>query len=189
MAQHDDREYEETVDPKNPPNSVLAPEVRNATLTTFLGGIVVFFLIVTAALVYWRTSGDSINPDPGLREGEEAAAERRDEVGTAGDPSLNDTRDEIRYRGGDDGSAAELNDILKKEPSSLIGTKVTFHNIDVAATGAGRFWIHDGNARVEVVQPAGSAAIREGQDVDITGTVESDGATGIRIRAERVTLR
>ena len=57
-----------------------------------------------------------------------------------------------------------------------------------AAVDARSFWIHDGNARVEVVAPD-APGVRAGQSVDVTGTIEPNGADGIRIRAERVTAR
>lgn len=188
-----DGELDETVDPRNPPNSVLAPEVRTATVTTFVGGLVVFFLIVGAALVYWNVSNRRIDPDPGRRD---AGAER--EIGTAGgrtegggsaDPSPGATAGEIEFRGGAAGVPTELGSILEGPPAQAIGKRVTFHDVDVAATEAGSFWIHDGNARVHVLPPPGTAAVRGGQVVDVSGVVESDGQGGVRIRADRVVVR
>lgn len=189
-----DRHYEETVDPKNPPNSVLQPAARRATLATFVGGIVVFFLIVGAALVYWNASNRRIDPDPGLRD-----ADAR-EVGTAGeptpgggsaDPSPGSTRDELQFRGGDDSAGArnELRSIVESSPADSIGRRVTLHDVDVATVDGGSFWIHDGNARVQVLPPSGAGMVRDGQVVDVSGIVESDGGTGLRIRADRVTVR
>ena len=107
----DERQYNETVDPKNPPNSVLQPRARSSALGVFLGGILVFFLIAAVAWVYWdSTDKRRASPD------EKAATEQTEtsEVGTAGekadeeepgrggfnpDPKPDDTKDELEFRG------------------------------------------------------------------------------------------
>jgi hypothetical protein len=192
-----DREYEETVDPKNPPNSVLQPKVRRAALGGFLGSVVVFFLIVAAALVYWNASNRRIAPDPGDRTPPGATA--GDEVGTVGEttaggqdpaPRPDSTRDELEYRGasGRDTTLPLTNAgaILVDEPSTVIGRRVDFTNVEVTSSNANSFWIRDGNTRVEVIAPSGTPAVRQGESVNISGTVESDGRGGVRIRATRV---
>src|SRR5215510_7435248 len=40
--------------PKNPPNSVLAPRARSAALRWFVGSLLVFFLLIGVALVFWN---------------------------------------------------------------------------------------------------------------------------------------
>lgn len=188
-----DKHYEETVDPKNPPNSVLQPAVRRATVTTFVGGIVILFLIVGAALIYWNASNRRIEPDPGLRgdSQEVGTAGERTPGGGSADPSAGSTRDELEFRGGDApaGTRTELESILANSPSDSIGRRVNFHDVDVAILQDGSFWIHDGNARVQVLPPAGAGSVRNGQVVDVSGVVESDGGSGIRVRADRVTVR
>jgi hypothetical protein len=188
MAQQDDREYEETVDPKNPPNSVLRPEVRGATISTFLGGIVVFFLVIGAALIYWKTSGRNIDPDPGQRDRES------EYIGTTGspDPRPGNTSDELKFRGSeglDTQPIDELGDVLDTPPSSVIGKRVDLHNISVATADPGVFWVHDGNDKVEVIAPADAPAVRAGQAIDLIGIAESDDHGGVRIRATRVATR
>jgi hypothetical protein len=194
QPEHRDKHYEETVDPKNPPNSVLQPEVRRATVTTFVGGIVILFLIVGAALIYWNASNRRIEPDPGLRDTgsqEIGTAGERTQGGGSADRSAGSTRDELEFRGGDApaGTRTELESILDNSPSDNIGRRVNFHDVDVAILQDGSFWIHDGNARVQVLPPAGAGTVRNGQVVDVSGVVESDSGTGIRIRAERVSVR
>ena len=107
------------------------------------------------------------------------------------DPSAGSTRDELEFRGGDApaGTRTELESILDNSASDSIGRRVSFHDVDVAILQDGSFWIHDGNARVQVLPPTGAGAVRNGQVVDVSGVVESDGGTGIRIRADRVTVR
>jgi hypothetical protein len=92
--------YDDTHDPRNPPNSVLAPQARSAALRWFVGSLVVFFLLVGVALVFWNAA----NPRPSVEE------ERETVVGTSGsyyssegghDPirRLRSTRDELKFRG------------------------------------------------------------------------------------------
>jgi hypothetical protein len=191
------REYEETVDPKNPPNSVLQPQVRTAAVSSFVGGIVVFFLIVAAALVYWTASHRRIAQDPGDRTPPGATA--GDEVGTVGEttaggqdpaPRPGSTRDELEYRGGNSPDAArpltEVGMILRDKPQTTIGRRVDFYDVDVASVNAGSFWVHDGNGKVEVIMPQGAPSVRAGESVHVSGMVESDGGGGVRIRAARV---
>jgi hypothetical protein len=215
MAQQDvnppsnqDRQYGETVDPKNPPNSVLQPAARTAALTSYLGGIVVLFVVVGLALVYWTASGRRIAQDPGQRVTDEARDNA--EVGTAGerdpnlsspgggsaDPRAGDTNAELEFRGADDRDAqrdlnartigTKVGAVLDVSPAAAIGMPVDIRGITVANVDGGSFWIHDGNDKIEVVPPAGAAPVRAGQSVDVAGKVEADGRSGVRIRATRV---
>jgi hypothetical protein len=91
--------YEDTNDPKNPPNSVMRPRVRSAALWGFVGSLVVFFVLVGGALLFWTVA----HPRPSLQE------ERERTVGTSGyystegghDPvrRAGSTRDELKFRG------------------------------------------------------------------------------------------
>ena len=79
--------------------------VRRTTLATFLGGIIVMFLIVAGAFVYFTASdepGGSGNPTDPTAVG--TSGERMPREGTPGgfdtDPSFGSTRDELEYRGG-----------------------------------------------------------------------------------------
>jgi hypothetical protein len=91
--------YDDTYDPKNPPNSVLAPRARSAALRWFVGSLVVFFLLIGGALLFWNAA----NPRPSVQE------EREEVVGTSGlystagghDPVRRprNTRDELNFRG------------------------------------------------------------------------------------------
>jgi hypothetical protein len=70
-----------------------------------------------------------------------------------------------------------------------VGRPVDLHGVAVASAEPGGFWIHDGNAKVEVISPAGGPSVQAGQNVDIAGTVEANARGGIRIRAARVAPR
>ena len=91
--------YDPTRDPKHGPNSVLAPRARSAALRWFVGSLVVFFLLIGVALVFWNAA----TPRPSVEE------EREGVVGTSGyystegghDPIRRprSTRDELKFRG------------------------------------------------------------------------------------------
>jgi hypothetical protein len=63
MAKQEDTSTQryETVDPKNPPNSVLKPEVRTAALWAYLGPLLVVTVVVLIALLYWSNRADEPN--------------------------------------------------------------------------------------------------------------------------------
>lgn len=93
--------YEDTNNPKNPPQSVTHEGARNIALLGFVGSLVVFFVLVGVALVFWTVA----HPRPAAREG------MKNVVGTSGyystegghDPLTNrrpgSTQDELQYRG------------------------------------------------------------------------------------------
>lgn len=91
--------YDDTHDPKNPPQSVLHSGARSAALFSFVGSLVVFFVLVGVVLLFWTVA----HPRPAAREG------MKDVVGTSGyystegghDPVRRpgSTRDELNFRG------------------------------------------------------------------------------------------
>jgi hypothetical protein len=90
--------YEETRNPKNPPNSVLRPQVRSVALYWYLGSVVAVFVLVGVAVIFWMAA----HPRPTA----DAAEEKM--VGTSGyrvdgghnpDPRPKNTRDELKFRG------------------------------------------------------------------------------------------
>ena len=93
--------YEGTNSPKNPPQAVLHPAARNATLLAFVGTLVVFFVLVGVALVFWTVA----HPRPAAREGMKRVVGPSGYYSTEGghDPLENrrpsTTRDELKYKG------------------------------------------------------------------------------------------
>src|SRR5688572_12229885 len=72
MVEPRDPQYEETEHPRNPPQAVLNRGARSAALKSFLAPIVVLFIILGLALLYWvrRDPGrdfddDTLNPTTG----------------------------------------------------------------------------------------------------------------------------
>jgi hypothetical protein len=203
--------YEETTDPKNPPNSVINPEVRRTAFRSYLGPLVVFFIVAGIGLLYWANRPPLIS---GANDG-------RQEIGTAG--TTNDRADVVGERGNSDDTPAgrdpasrpdstadELRDrgvtqsgqplpglrrdtmltrlaMLEGEPSEMVGRRIDLRNVNVAeASNGSQFWIQDGNAKAEVTAPRGGPAVKNGSKVNVSGVVEEDGRGGVRIRAERI---
>jgi hypothetical protein len=81
--------YEDTTNPKNPPQSVTNIHVRSAALPRFLGAIVVLFVLAGVVFVFWTAS----HPRPAV--GEEAARV----VGTSGYYSTEGGHDPVRKPG------------------------------------------------------------------------------------------
>lgn len=91
--------YEETRDPRNPPNSVLQPRVRRAARWSFLTPIIALTVIAGLLWMYWSGQQELRNPKD---------ADRGAVVGTSGDDPpvgatapTNDSRTlaELKFRG------------------------------------------------------------------------------------------
>jgi hypothetical protein len=191
MAEHQpDRQPEANlygVDPRNPPTSV-PRRARRVGLAAYVGPWLVLGVVVAIALIYWA------NRDP-VPADEQTPSEA---VATSGDreagrddtpPKFDSTADELKYRGGDSSSIAKpgaITRIRQALSATESGQAVNLSAVEVAeVSAANRFWIHEGNDRIEVVASDGVPALRAGDRVHVTGLVEKNGATS-RIRADRV---
>ena len=93
----DPRQYGETVDPKNPPNSVLQPEVRKAAFWAYVGPLIIIIVILGIALLYWSTRDTTENltePTVGT------SGENPGQGGSNPDRTPDSTKEETDYRGG-----------------------------------------------------------------------------------------
>lgn len=197
-----DRQYEETTAPANPPNSVLRPVVRRTAVWTYLGLLVVFFLIVGAAFLFRTVAGPRVDSD----ERTDASA-----VGTSGDrqsndgtpggfdpaPRSNSTAGEIEYRGGTlsqparaAGSSAitSLRTLHEQSPQGLAGRRVELDNVEVEKADGASFSVRQGDDRINVVTAGAAPTVQAGQRVDLSGTLEAIG-TSVRIRATRIEVK
>jgi hypothetical protein len=200
-------QYEETTDPRNPPNSVLKPSARRGALWTYVGGIVALFLIVGAALVYWSTTDQ---PGDLERERPDASA-----VGTTGaakaDPGVGgfepapdqkSTSQELEYKGAGERPQGpmpglqsetplnELGSMFEGPSKAVIGRRIDVQDVDVErATEAETFYVRDGDVRAAVIAPPRTSPLRAGQRVNVSGNVEPDGSGNLRIRATRVEVK
>jgi hypothetical protein len=203
-SRHTPEQYEETTDPKNPPKSVLNPQVQKAALGSYLGVLVAFVVIVAVALLYWSTRGPAqLDPEDrdqigttGVPDGERGNRERTP-GGFNPAPRPDSTIDELKYRGVDQpekalpGVQRELTitglAMLEGEPKDHVGRRVDIRNVNVIEVeNPTHFWIQDGNAKTEVMAPRGGPAVKANSRVNVNGAVEEDGRGGVRIRAERV---
>jgi hypothetical protein len=188
--------------PQNPPNSVVNRDVRRTALRTYVGPIIALFLIVGLVLLYWAS-----RPPAADREANQIERDDPNVEGTAGErnpggatPSGVDTqagghepqrtpestREEIEHRGGD--AVTELGELLDEGARGELGRRVEIADVDVERVDSPTsFWVADGNARVQVVASQGGLAVRQGQQVHITGVAERSG-NSIRIRASKVAL-
>ena len=209
---HTPEHYEETTDPKNPPNSVINPSVRSTALRSYLGPLVVFFLIVGIGLLYWANrpplvtgaqDGQLIGTSGDANDRIDAIGERgnRDDTpgGTNPEPRPDSTAAEIESRAGkpdppDFPGVRQDMDLtglgrLEGEPKDLVGRRIDLRNVEVVnARGASQFWVQEGNNKAEVTAPRNGPAVKSGSKVNLSGVVEEDGRGGVRIRAERVEM-
>ena len=202
------RRYDETEQPRNPPNSVVQPAARRTAVRTFVGGIALFFVIAAAAFFVWSTTdrqttaGDATYTDPSAIG---TSGERMPREGSPGgfDPAgqRDDTQDEIEFRGGGEppqgpnpglGSTAALTRIdalTRGDARSLAGRRVALEDVEVEKADGPAFWVRDGDASVAVQTAGGSPTVRAGQRVDIQGTIEAAGGDTVRIRASRIDVK
>jgi hypothetical protein len=191
------RHHDETLDPANPPNSVLSKPVRRAALASYLGPIIALFLIVGFGLMYWAGKTATREPEH---------VERDRAVGTAGgttpggfdnQPKPNSTRDEIERRGGVSDPAtgpmpalrgnAPLTSIAQVlgKANDVAGRPVDLKSVEVDSTQGATFWVRDGDDKTEVVPPAGANVPQKGARLHVVGTVEAVG-TRTRVQASAI---
>src|SRR5688572_28847571 len=109
MAESDKSQQRgETVDPHNPPNAVVEPELSKTAVFAvpgmwyYLAPVGIIVLVIVMAMMFWN-SRDDVNegavPTTGI--GQEAPAHRDTPGGTNPEPRQGSTENEIEYRGGD----------------------------------------------------------------------------------------
>jgi len=106
MAEPRDRntaeQYSETRDPKNPPNSVLQPEVRRVATWSFLLPLIALAVVAGILWVFWLGQ-------PPRRPDANRTGTPTEAIGTAGErtpggvnpgPTPDSTKEELEFRGG-----------------------------------------------------------------------------------------
>ena len=180
------RREAETTDPRNPPNSVLSKEARRAAVMSYFVPIVVLFIVIGGALVYWSTR----SPEP-PKEGQ------RTEVGTIGRtdggfdpaPAPNSTSDEIKFRTGDLTPITHVSDLSSVEAHQMAGRRVDLDDAKVESVSGSTLWLRDDDRKFAVVMPEGTPSVKAGSKVAVTGRIEPDDNGEPRIIADRVTAK
>jgi len=193
----DRRNDDETRHPDNPPNSVLKRSARRGALWSYLGPIVVLFIIVGLGLGYWTLRGRG--PAAPTRPDRDQAVGTAGETTPGGDtPQVhpNSTADELQFRGGvnqpaqgpmpnlhDRTSITSIDDVLHK-PADVAGRSVDLKGVTVDSAQGDSFWVRDGDSKVQVVAAPG-ISVQKGAHVRVIGTVEAFGST-TRVHASKV---
>jgi hypothetical protein len=202
------RRYDETLEPQNPPNSVVRPVARRAAVRTFVGGIALFFVIATAAFLFWSASGEHTAPEGAAQTDPSAvgtSGERTPREDTPGgfDPAgrPDDTQEEIEFRGGGEppqgpnaglgttAAVTRLDALTGDSARTMTGRRVKLEDVEVEKADGSAFWVRDGDSRVAVQAAGGSPTVKAGQQVDVEGTVEAAGNEAVRIRASRIDVK
>ena len=175
----------------NPPASVVNKGVRTAALLSYLGPLLVFFVIVGFALIYWANRAP-VRPISRTRSRSARAA-------SDPAPRPDSTADELKYRGGDSPSTSlpgardatlRRSRDARGEPKDSVGRRIDFRNVIVLdAENSTHFWIQDRNVKAEVTAPRGGPAVKNGSRVNVNGVVEEDGRGGVRINADSVDVQ
>jgi hypothetical protein len=174
--------------PQNPPNSVVNRDVRKTALRTFLTPLIVFFAIVGVVLIYWATREPRGVDVSDIPHAEGTTGHTAPQAATPGghepNPNPSSTREDLEMRGGE--PITELHAFFGERVAALDDRRVDIKGVTVERVDSPAiFWVRDGNARVAVVAPEGSAPVKQGQTVNLTGTVQRSG-NELRIRASRI---
>jgi hypothetical protein len=190
LPRNDDapRRYEETQDPHNPPNSLLTRDTRRATVWSYFAPIVVLFVVIGVALVYWSNRAGARIPDPGR---DQAA------VGTVGSeqggfdpaPKPGSASAEVERRGDSLTPLTRVRDLTAYAVPIEAGRRVELRDVKVDRAEGSSFWLADGDTRVEVIAMDGAAAVKPGAHVNVMGHVERGPNDTMRIRANRVDVK
>jgi hypothetical protein len=197
-----DEQYEETTQPRNPPNSILRPEARTGWLLSSVGTLAIIFVAVVAVFgwVYVRheLGKDSrIYPDP-QTQGTSGEQQAREDTPGGFNPSagaFSNTREELKFRGttgAAPGATPEPADKPLTDARELknapIGTRVSLTDVTVDRTDANMFWVRAGDTTIGVAVAGNMPTVKAGQHVNVIGTIDAAGA-GTRIRASRIDVR
>ena len=89
--------YEDTTDPKNPPNSIVHPHAVGSTALYWnLGAIVVILVLVGVGAIFWLAAHPQADSTEDRVIG---TSSYHTEGGHDPDPRIRTTRDELKFRG------------------------------------------------------------------------------------------
>lgn len=109
MAERQDPHYEETEHPRNPPNAIVNPQSRRTAFWSYATPLIVLFVIIAVALVYWlarapgRAPGDNALRPIGTSGSQQPAPSPNFESGGQDPrPHPSTTRKELERKGGNE---------------------------------------------------------------------------------------
>ena len=191
MAEHqsDDptRRYEETEHPNNPPNSVLGKDARRAAVWSYFVPVVVLFVVIGLALVYWSNQPE--RSQAGERDGSEIGTAGRTDGGNQPESRPGNARDEIAYRGNDLSPITRVKDLRDVDARQMSGRRVAIAEAEVESASGNVLWVRDDDRRFKVIAPAGTPTATSGATVAIDGRVADDGNGAPQIVAEHVQVK
>ena len=181
------RRDEDTTDPKNPPNSVLTKEARRAAVWSYFAPIVVLFVVIGVALLYWSNRpAHSDTKQPG-----------RSEVGTVGSeqggfephPAPDNARDEVKFRGGDLSPITSVSELSSVNTQTMTGRRVQMDDATVDRISGKTFWVRDGDRTYAVVALQDTPSVKAGTKVAVSGRIEPDANGAVRVVADRIQVK
>jgi hypothetical protein len=181
------RRTEDTTNPKNPPNSMLSKSARRAAVGSYFVPIVVLFLVIGAALVYWSRRPAHSDTDRGERSAIGTIGST--EGGNDARPKLDSPRDEIQFRAGDLAPITTTADLRDVKPRTMAGRRVEIGDAKVDSVNGNTLWVRDDDRKYAIMAPAGTGSVKPGTKVSISGRVEPDNNGDTRIVADRVQVK
>jgi hypothetical protein len=177
------RRYDDTTDPRFPPNSVLNKSARRAAVWSYLAPIVVLFVVIGGALVYWSGRPANSQPKPDART-ETGTFGRTD--GSLDAPQLDSARDEITFRGADLAPITSVSELHGVDPRVMTGRRVQIDDARLESVSGNVLWVRDDDRKYAIVAPAGAPSMKPGTRVSVTGRVGPDDQGQPQIVADRV---
>jgi len=187
--------YDETTSPHNPPESMLGPQERTEWLLSSVGTLAVIFVIVAAAFG-WVYVRHELVSQPKIYADSKANGGLRPVEG-----DFRTTEEELKFRGtsgqapGTAGAAPGPIGSMGQEPTRIgelknvpVGGVVLLANVKVDRTDGPFVWVRDGDDTFIVAVPGDTPTVTAGQRVNISGTIESNGASKW-LRASRIDVR
>ena len=187
--------YEETTNPHNPPESMVGPEERREWFLSSVGTLAVIFVIVAAAFG-WVYVRHELVSQPQIYADSKATGGFNPVEGTFRTP-----QEELKFRGttgpapGTAGRASGPTGTTGQEPTRIgelknvpVGEHVFLTNVRVDRTDGNFVWVRDGDDTFVVAVPGDTPTVKSGQQVNVAGTIESNGASKW-LRASRIEVR
>jgi len=178
------RRYDETTNPKNPPEAVLHKGARRAAVWSYFVPVVVLFAAIGMALLYWssRTPYSETNStDPA-----EVATVGRADGGFNPKPRPDSARDEIEFRGGDLAPITSIGALRDVSAASMRGRRIALDEVTVDRVSGNVLWVRDGERTYAILTPSSGSSATAGATISLRGRLEPDEQGAPRIVADQL---